>query len=502
MSRSRMPLAVLVAVTAVAFVAPAHSRADGALLEDLIGTWSGEATRGDQATPIGLSFARGDSGTLSVSLDLPALWLRSYPMGLAVGTDSIGSDGVPRAYVTAGPFSLVLDRARGMLTGDLPRALVPVHSIPFAMTKGSIAERAARPEPEAPQAEPVWTFDAGSAIWSGLACADGLVYAGADDGRLCAIDAGTGTLRWDFRTQGAIRARPTEAEGALYVHSDDGFLYCLDARVGTERWRSRIEAEPVMRIPPTQPGSRVDITASAPLLSEGRLLVGTHDGNLVALDPATGDSLWKRGVGGSVLPEPCAAMGRVFAGGFGGSVVAFDAASGARLWSFDTGAPVTSSPAAWQDVVVVGSRSYDIFGLNASTGVPAWNRYVWFSWIESSAAIHDGIAYVGSSDAATLLAIEAKTGRVHWQADVYGLAWGRPLVRGDRIFIGTRGASGGIDHRASAQARDRATGRLRWHYVLSRPADPVPYGFNGSAASDDRCVFFATVDGRVLAFSR
>ena len=81
----------------------------------------------------------------------------------------------------------------------------------------------------------------------------------------------------------------------------------------------------------------------------------------------------------------------------------------------------------------MGSRSYDLFALDAATGAVAWQRYIWFSWVESSPVVRDGVAYVGSSDAAAVYAFDVATGRKMWGTDVWGWAWDQPALTATRV---------------------------------------------------------------------
>ncbi len=65
------------------------------------------------------------------------------------------------------------------------------------------------------------------AIFSSPAAAGKLVLFGCDDGRLYALDAVTGSVRWTFKTGGRVRSSPWVADGTVLVGSDDGFIYAL-----------------------------------------------------------------------------------------------------------------------------------------------------------------------------------------------------------------------------------------------------------------------------------
>jgi outer membrane protein assembly factor BamB len=152
--------------------------------------------------------------------------------------------------------------------------------------------------------------------------------------------------------------------------------------------------------------------------------------------------------------------------------------------------------------VVVGNRSYDLLGLDAATGAPVWNRYMWFSWVESSATIRDAVAYIGSSDAAAVFAFDVQTGRRLWQSDVYGWAWGQPAVTEQRVYVGTSSRPAYLAaHQGGVFALDRATGRPVWRYA-AQPLPAGPYGFPGSPAVGAGLVFLTGLDGGVYAFDQ
>jgi outer membrane protein assembly factor BamB len=458
----------------------------------IIGSWSGSAVHQGESRPIGMVFAAAADGTLSARMSVPALDLWDFPLPpakLEPGAVRIGQS-----------FVLRLEAAAGTLSGPLPAALIPVYSIPVTLRRGTLA-RTPRAEPTAPSVQPVWTFDAGAPIWAGAEAAGGLVYVGADDGRLHALDARSGAPRWVFRSGGAIRARATVSGGSVFVPSDDGFLYRLDASSGRETWKVRVEGAPVVRLPIGDPKSRFERTASSAVVAGGRVYLGTHDGHVLALEVDDGARVWAFKTGDTVLSTPALAEGRVFAGSFDGHVYALDAATGALAWKHDTKGPVVSAPAVHDGQVIVGSRSYDLVSLDARTGERAWTRYVWFSWVESSAVVRDGVAYVGSSDAARLFALDTKTGRSVWELDTGGWPWASPAVTARRVFIGAAGdADYLVKHQGAFLAVDRATGRLAWRYPVPPPADKGQSGFVGAAAVADGRVFVGGLDGRVYAF--
>jgi hypothetical protein len=98
-----------------------------------------------------------------------------------------------------------------------------------------------------------------------------VVFFGADDAQVYAIDAETGDALWTFATGDAVYSSPTVQDGVVYVGSHDQNLYALDASTGSKLWHFAT-------------GGAV---FSSALVQDSALYVGSHDGRVYALDAAT-----------------------------------------------------------------------------------------------------------------------------------------------------------------------------------------------------------------------
>jgi outer membrane protein assembly factor BamB len=372
-----------------------------------------------------------------------------------------------------------------------------VHTIHARFTRSAPIEPAAPPPNDSPVVEPVWTYDAGAPIWGGVAYADGTVYVGDDAGVLHAVNAETGRQRWLVATGGAIRARPTLEAQALYVPSDDGLLYRVDAADGRVRWRVPVVEGEFKR------GDRFDNYAGSAVVEGGTLYLGTGDGRVHALDPADGSTRWTFHAGDAVSSTPAVAEKRVFVGSFDGNVYALDAASGEVLWQHDTGAPVSSSATVAGDRVLIGSRSYDLFAFDAATGEIGWQYYYWFSWVDSDPTVVEDTAYVGSSDALKVLAIDVESGRPRWTFRTGGWSWAKPAVTDDTVYTGAVGVGQYIgERRGGFFAFSRQDGWPQWQYPVEKPKDGNLWGFASWPAIGDDYVFVGGLDRTLYAFSR
>jgi outer membrane protein assembly factor BamB len=462
--------------------------------DDILGAWAGTMTLDGEEEPIALELESAEGIEVALWLTVPAMNLSRLPAG------SVEPE-VEGRQITLGPFVFTHDPEADALSGTMPASMVPVYEMPVTLHRVEAVEPYDRPALSAPLVEPAWTFDAGAPAWAGPTLADATVFAGDDAGRLHALDAATGKERWSFEAGGAIRTRATIADGAVYFQADDGILYRLDAASGTKSWQTRVMDTPVERLAPTDPGARYDNFGSDVTVAEGRLFLGTHDGRVLAVDPADGTVQWEFEADGSVLAAPAVADGRVVFGAFGGRVYALEADTGKPIWETDTKGAVLSTPAVAGDLLIVGNRSYDLLALRAETGEVAWKSYIWFSWVESSATVTDGVAYLGSSDAAAVFAFAADTGERLWESDVFGWSWGQPAVTDQRVFVATAGLRGyaGDAHRGGVVALDRSTGQAVWRYAMD-PPEVGAWGFPGSPAVGAGHVFVTGLDGQVLAF--
>lgn len=465
---------------------------------DFTGAWLGEASHAGRSTPYALEIERTPSGKLAVAVSLPAIHVLHQPLGEFEPHLSAGGK-IELEWL--GTLTLADDGRT--LSGTVASAFSPIDELPFTLRRVDALEFPARPELDAPLATPVWTHAVGSPAWPGATFADGLVLVGVEDGRLLALDARDGTPRWEFATGARLRSRASFARDVVYQHSDDGCVYALELATGKERWRARIEQEPIVRVPFSDPGSRFDRFGSGVAVGQNKLFVGTHDGRVLALDPRDGKTLWSHSGGECVLAAPAVDAQRVYFGGFDGRVRALDVASGKELWQRDTRKAVVSTPALAGDRVIVGSRSFEFFGLQAATGAIAWRDYTWFSWIESSAVVRDGSVYVGSSDTAAVTAYDARSGERRWSTDVHGWAWGDPAVGAERVYVGTAGQVGyPTSQRGGIVALERASGKPAWCFETpaSDEAAGESFGFPGSVALGEGHVFAAGLDGKVRAF--
>jgi outer membrane protein assembly factor BamB len=317
-----------------------------------------------------------------------------------------------------------------------------------------------------------WTFPTGDRIVGSPVYRDGVVYFGSDDGSVYAVNAADGRQLWKHRTGGPVPATPAIAGDMLYVGSYDGKFYALDARTGATRWKfatggeRRFEAKGLHgQLPKSQTiADAFDVFLSSPVVTAGTVYFGSGDGNLYALDAASGALKWKFATGDVVHASPAYADGVVYFGSWDSRFYAVDATSGEEKWRFQGGLDplihnqvgFQSSPAVANGVVYTGCRDSNLYALDAATGKEKWRYNAGGSWIITSPAVTAGKVVAGTSDSSLFLVLDAETGKPIVQQKGKAYIFSSPSIAGEVVYLGVLNGT--------LEARDLWTGNLLWDF--------------------------------------
>lgn len=240
-------------------------------------------------------------------------------------------------------------------------------------------------------------------------------------------------------TSPTFQATPITADGRLYICSGRNKIVAIDPETGREIWvhDANASAEGTYLLNCRGVSHYRDAAADAQKSCASRILAGTLDGRLLALDAATGKPCAEFGENGSI--DLTTDLGKVQAGDFGvtsppvivgdlvvvggripdnmrtdtpaGVVRAYDARSGKQIWSWNPLPPgqkdvdlapqgenyVRATPNAWAPL----SADPALGLVYVPTGNAAPDHY---------AADRNGRDYYASS----VVALDAKTGAVRW----------------------------------------------------------------------------------------
>jgi polyvinyl alcohol dehydrogenase (cytochrome) len=319
-----------------------------------------------------------------------------------------------------------------------------------------------------------------SEIESSPVVADGMVIFGTDvhnsgkgePAAVIALDAATGKERWTTVTA------PTEGDGATgpgcgdvwgsptvdpatrlvffgtgnCTSSPEGYgrfaeaIVALDLGTGQVRWTYQ----------PHQP-NRDDLDfAGAPNLFDagGRALVGlgNKDAAYYAVDRSTGELVWRTQVTEPGIPRPNA--------------------------NFSTGGFIGATAVA--DGVVVGGTAVGgtpaLHALDAATGAIKWQQPE-AADTYASAAVANGVVFLGSTTDFTFRALDLQTGEVLWSKELRGGVAGGAAIVGDDVIavagirepgVGNRNRNSGV-YRFSLRGKPVASAP-----TTTKPPPPTP----------------------------
>jgi outer membrane protein assembly factor BamB len=271
-----------------------------------------------------------------------------------------------------------------------------------------------------------------------------------------------------------VAASPAVADGIVYVGSYDGKFYALNAQTGGMKWKfatggeRRFEAKGLHGLEPKNQtiADQFDVFLSSPVVTQGTVYFGSGDGNLYALDAASGELRWKFKTGDVVHASPAFADGVLFFGSWDSYFYAVEAATGKEKWRFRGGEDALihnqvgfqSSPAVAGGVVYTGCRDSNLYALDAVTGKEKWRFNNELSWVITSPAVAQGRVFFATSDSSLYHVVEAATGKPILRQQGKAYMFSSPAVANDVVLIGVLNGT--------LEARDVKTGEVLWDFQV------------------------------------
>jgi len=251
--------------------------------------------------------------------------------------------------------------------------------------------------------------------------------------RINAANVGKLGLAWsvDFGSKLGLEATPLVVDGVMYTTGVWNVLYALDAKTGKELWRYDPHVNKSwMRYMCCGPANR------GPAVWKGKVYVATIDGRLIAVDAASGKSVWDvqttdTGSPYSITGAPRVVRGKVIIGNGGaefgvrGYVTAYDAETGKQVWRFYT---VPGNPANGFEspIMEMAARTWNGEWWMAGGGGTAWDSFSYDPALN--------LLYIGTGNGSP------------WQRDL------RSPGGGDNLFL------------CSIVAVNPENGEYAWHY--------------------------------------
>jgi outer membrane protein assembly factor BamB len=213
-----------------------------------------------------------------------------------------------------------------------------------------------------------------------------------------------------------VNLRPAIADGIVYAASRDGTVTAVDAQTGSQRW----EVNTSTRL------------GAGPGVGDGMVLLGSSEGEVIALSITDGKEQWRSRVTSEVLSVPATAAGIVIARAIDGRLFGISALDGKRLWTYDRTVPTltlrgSSSPVISGGLVVYGSDGGKLAAVSLKEGLPLWEKSVAFPSgrseldrivdIDGNPLVVNGVVYAASYQG-SIVAMELETARTLWTKDL------------------------------------------------------------------------------------
>jgi outer membrane protein assembly factor BamB len=190
------------------------------------------------------------------------------------------------------------------------------------------------------------------------------VYFGSSDGKFYALDAGTGRLKWVFKTNGIIHSSPALYNGKVYFGSWDTYLYALNANDGKLVWKFKTADHPVYHL--------LEGIQASPACSNGMVYFGSRDSYFYALNADNGTLGWKYNANNSWILTTAAIQNNTVYFGTSDTYlfVAADALTGNPKFNCKGNGYLYSSPALSASTAFFGDFTGKLFAVDLVSGKP------------------------------------------------------------------------------------------------------------------------------------
>jgi outer membrane protein assembly factor BamB len=266
---------------------------------------------------------------------------------------------------------------------------------------------------------------------------------------------------WSINTHALIEFPPAVAGGVAYIANKYGDVRAIRLRDRKVLW-TRVTDDRLSG-PPTY--------VTAPVYHRGQVFLAFLNGDLIAVDAASGKTTWKRNLHAHLESSPLAVGGNLYLGDDKTNLVSLRAADGEVRWQFNSPGAIKASPSYHDGRVCVADYEASMYCLAADSGrvlwranttqVPPFGEGGFFS----SPAIAFGRVYAARDDG-TVYAFDLKTGEVEWFFPTGDYVYGSPAVAQvpgtpPSVYIGS--------YDEHLYAIDARSGKRRWRFDVGGP---------------------------------
>jgi outer membrane protein assembly factor BamB len=262
------------------------------------------------------------------------------------------------------------------------------------------------------------------------------------DAAVVAIDPEDHSQRWRTPLGDLTRSAPQVADGVVYLGCRDGNLYAIDLATGKVLWKAAAGGQDLDTSPAVAEG-RVFIVGEEAASGRATLYAfPAKPSNTASVKPLWTYSPTRFAIG---VNSPTVAAGTVYVGLGDLTVRAFSAATGKQLWS----TPVRGDFSGSSSFAIDGSSVYAIdreggvYALDTSEGSRRWD-YQFPAFSLQGAPFVSGTTLYAAYDNGLLVAIDMRSGHLTWRGELRSQDLGAFAPAGDLLLVASQGAGGGI----------------------------------------------------------
>jgi outer membrane protein assembly factor BamB len=240
-----------------------------------------------------------------------------------------------------------------------------------------------------------------------------------------AVDAATGAVKWKFTAEAGITSSANLAGDRLVFGSYDNFLYALNIADGSLAWK--VETDGYVHATPAvfeHGGETVAASAGC-------------DGLLRLIRIKDGTEVRHVELGGYTAASPAVRGDRAFVGTFENQVLGIGLSDGVVLWTYEDPErhfPFYGSPAVHGDLVVIGGRDKQVHAIKAANGQLAW-KYSARARVDSSPVIVGGQVVIATT-AGDIITLDLRSGKETFRFETGSGFSASPSIAAGTLVIG------------------------------------------------------------------
>ena len=253
------------------------------------------------------------------------------------------------------------------------------------------------------------------------------------------------------------RLKPVAAYNNIYSASREGDVIALDAKTGDTLWKKDLSDIHNER---NFWDSRQSASLSGgPVAGSDKVFIGSENGKIYALNAQTGEVIWQASIKGEIISSPAIDSGILVVNTASGIMKAYNAENGDELWSIEQNVPAltlrgTSAPVIASGGVLIGTAKGGVNVYILDKGQQGWTTEIGEP--------------TGSTELERVVDVDAS-----------------PVVFGDKIYA--------ISSRGNLAAIELKSGRILWKRQYSSYRQIAIYR---------NTIFLTDIRGHVYALDR